>query len=82
VTPDGDSQAHHFHGQAAQDKGSARRLVGEQHDRCEGEKESGWHHQQTGVFHGPFLNVITGEQNPVRTARMASMRRKTSINSG
>ena len=31
---------------------AVRRRVGKQHQRGKSEKESGWHHQQSGVLHG------------------------------
>ncbi len=45
------------------------RRVRKQHQRSKGEKESGWHHQQSGVFHHVFLAV------PLRPRTGGEMRR-------
>jgi hypothetical protein len=37
--------------QPAEHKGRPLRRGGEEHQRGDGKKESGWHHQQSGVFH-------------------------------
>jgi hypothetical protein len=49
----GDGQAHSFNGQTAEDKGGARRGRGKQDDCGDAEQKTGWHNQQSGVFHGP-----------------------------
>jgi hypothetical protein len=44
-----------LNGQSANHKRGARGRGGKQQKRCDGEKKSGWQHQQSGVFHGhPF----------------------------
>jgi hypothetical protein len=47
-----DNQAHCLDGQTANDKSTAPRGVRKQDQGSESEKESGWHHQQSGVLHG------------------------------
>jgi hypothetical protein len=44
-------QAHGDDRQAADDKRQPARGVGKQHQSGDGEKESGWHHKQSGVLH-------------------------------
>jgi hypothetical protein len=46
-----DTKAQTLDRQAADDKGRPRHRVGKEHQRGYGEKESGWHHQQSSVFH-------------------------------
>ena len=47
-------QSHGFDRQSAKDKRSPRSRRGKQQDRGNGEKESGWHDQQSGVFHALY----------------------------
>jgi hypothetical protein len=49
---DRNNQTHSHYSQTADDKCSAPRGVSKQDQRSESEKESGWHHQQSGVLHG------------------------------
>jgi hypothetical protein len=52
VAANGNPQAERFDGQATEDKSRPRRGRGEEDERGYREKESGWHDQQSGVFHG------------------------------
>jgi hypothetical protein len=47
----GYAQAQAFYGQSAQHKGSPRPWIGIENQRGEGEEESRWHGQQSGVLH-------------------------------
>jgi len=50
VSANGDSQAQALNGQAAEDEGGARGRIGrgKEHKSGDGEKETGWHDQQSG----------------------------------
>jgi hypothetical protein len=54
VSANGDDQAEGFDGEAAEDESAAGGRVGggEQHQGGDGEKETGWHDQQSGKLHG------------------------------
>jgi hypothetical protein len=53
---DGQSQA--LDGQSAEDEGRTRRRGRKQEDCGDGEKEPGWHDQQSGVFHALFPSGV------------------------
>jgi hypothetical protein len=54
-----DGKAERFNCESAYDECGARRPVGKQHKRRNGEKESGGHHQQSGELHR--LSSMTGD---------------------
>jgi hypothetical protein len=60
VSTDSNDQANRFDGQGAKNKGGTRRSRREEHERGNGEKESGWHHDQSGEFHRLSLLPIVG----------------------
>jgi hypothetical protein len=51
VSADSYRQSQSLDRQAAEDEGRSRHGGGKQDQRGDGEKESGWHGQQSGVFH-------------------------------
>jgi hypothetical protein len=51
VSANGDAEAERFNGYAADDEDGALRRAGKEHQRSGGEKKSGWHDQQSGIFH-------------------------------
>jgi hypothetical protein len=57
VSAYGDSQAQPLNGQAAQDEACARGSIRprKENKSGDGEKETGWHDQQSGKFHGRSL---------------------------
>jgi hypothetical protein len=52
VSAHGDRQPEALDGQAAERKDAAPGGVRKQDESGDGEKESGWHDQQPGIFHG------------------------------
>jgi hypothetical protein len=50
--------AHHLNSEAAQNKCRPLRRGGKQENCPDGEKEAGWHHQQSCVFHGSVLSAL------------------------
>jgi hypothetical protein len=70
VSAGSDDQAERFNRQAAKDEGSAGGGVrcGEEHQRGDREKETGWHDQQSGEFHDRSLMSSSGLSSsaPVR----------------
>jgi hypothetical protein len=70
-------QAHCLYSQPADHKSPAPRGVRKQDQRSESEKESGWHHQQSGVLHGlsfsGFVSVETAfrSRDPFQRVRNA-----------
>jgi hypothetical protein len=55
----GDDQSEGLNGEAADHEGRSRGWRGKEHECGYGEKESGWHDQQSGVFHGLSLSRLT-----------------------
>jgi hypothetical protein len=55
-----DHQPKAFHGKATQNKSRPRARSGKQNYRGDGEKESGWQHQQSSVFHGLSFSCLSG----------------------
>jgi hypothetical protein len=51
VAAHGDNESEALDGQAAEHKGRPLHGIGKEHERGDGKKESGWHDQQSGVFH-------------------------------
>jgi hypothetical protein len=51
VAANGNHQAEDFNGDTAEDEGSTQGWSREEHERGDGEKETGWHHEQSRVFH-------------------------------
>jgi hypothetical protein len=70
-------QAEAFDSQTAQHKRHSLYWIGKQYQRREGEKESGWHYQQSGILHGlSSLSFISAEgrspePNPMEKVRNA-----------
>jgi hypothetical protein len=60
VSADGNDEANRFDGQGTKNKGGTRRGPREEHERGNGEKESGWHDDQSGEFHCLSLLPIIG----------------------
>jgi hypothetical protein len=46
-----DAESESLNGQATDHEGRPRARRGKEHERGDGEKKSGWHDQQSGVFH-------------------------------
>jgi hypothetical protein len=58
VSAHGNDESDAFDSQAADHEDGTLHWIGEEHERGNGEKESGWHDQQSGVFHGySFLSA-------------------------
>jgi hypothetical protein len=58
VSADGDDQAKGFDCEATKYKGGSRGRGWEEHERGNREKETGWHDQQSSVFHSLSLSGI------------------------
>jgi len=56
VAAHGDDESEGLNGEAAEHESCALGGCGKEHERGYGEKESGWHNQQSGVFHGRSLS--------------------------
>jgi len=59
MTANRDGEAEGFDGEAAENEGRPWDRSGEQHDGGYGEKESGWHDEQSRVFHDLSLSSLT-----------------------
>jgi hypothetical protein len=55
VAADCDRQAHGFNSKPAQDECDPPRGVRKEQDGGNGQKKSGWHNQQSGIFHDSSL---------------------------
>jgi hypothetical protein len=58
-----DGKAEGLNGESTEDEGRTRCRCGEKHEGGQGEKESGWHDEQSRVFHGlSFSSLSVGPQ--------------------
>jgi hypothetical protein len=64
VAANGNHQAEDFNGDTAENEAGTRSGSREKHERGDGEKEPGWHHEQSGVFHLLFLSRFTFDVGP------------------
>jgi len=55
-----DNESKSFDGKATKNKTRPRAWSGKKHNRGDGEKESGWQHQQSSVFHGLSFSLLVG----------------------
>jgi hypothetical protein len=66
VAANGNHEAENFNREAAEDEDGSLSRLREQHQRSDGEEESGWHHQQSRIFHGvtvsPFRSLLPGSK--------------------
>jgi hypothetical protein len=52
VTADRYAESEEFDGETAEDEGRPLHRIGEEHKSGNGEEESGWHDNESGVLHG------------------------------
>jgi hypothetical protein len=60
VSTDRNDEADDFDGQSTENESGTRRGARKEHERGDGEKESGWHDDQSGELHGLSLIHKTG----------------------
>jgi hypothetical protein len=67
-----DDKRHHLHSQPAQNERRSHRYAGKQNNRRNREKETSWHHEQSGILHG----VLSGGSMTENRAAIPRSRQK------